>query len=308
MKNISIVIVCMNNLKNLLPCIDSIKGQTKRSDYDIWVVAYLFSFENLAILRSKHPDITIVESNEIRGFSENNNLALRQIMSNYVLILNDDTIFKMPVLDRLMDSMAHTPDASFLSPQIVFADGRFQYCGRGPTSIIDYLLQTSSINIQRKKRDFYSNREGIFKTYCCIGACILAKTEVLRQLNFFDEYYFFMPEDIALSTKANKEGYHLYVDSNVILHHYQQQTGRKLKPATLPASRKGSIHFYAQGNKTVYYFAATYIFIMCIIKSLLFLIIGDHSNYKAQWHCVQTIFSSKTPKEIFAQYYQRLKQ
>lgn len=48
MAKVAIVIVCMNNLKNLFPCLDSIKQQTKIS-YEVWVVAYLFSKENLAL-------------------------------------------------------------------------------------------------------------------------------------------------------------------------------------------------------------------------------------------------------------------
>ena len=48
----AIVIVCMNNLKNLFPCLDSIKEQT-RIACEVWVVAYLFSNENLVLLREK---------------------------------------------------------------------------------------------------------------------------------------------------------------------------------------------------------------------------------------------------------------
>ena len=42
MAKVAIVIVCMNNLKNLIPCLDSIKKYTK-IDYEVWVTAYLFS-------------------------------------------------------------------------------------------------------------------------------------------------------------------------------------------------------------------------------------------------------------------------
>lgn len=54
MAKAAIVIVCMNNLKNLFPCLDSIKQQTTIS-YEVWVVAYLFSKENLTLLKEKYP-------------------------------------------------------------------------------------------------------------------------------------------------------------------------------------------------------------------------------------------------------------
>lgn len=35
----------------------------------------------------------------------------------------------------------------------------------------------------------------------------MIKTDIFRQMGFFDEYYFFCPEDIALSTALNRRGY-----------------------------------------------------------------------------------------------------
>ena len=46
MIDVSIVIVCMNNLKNLYPCLESIRKFTSVS-YECFVVAYLFTKENL---------------------------------------------------------------------------------------------------------------------------------------------------------------------------------------------------------------------------------------------------------------------
>lgn len=63
---VSIVIVCMNNLKNLYPCLESIRKYTHVS-YECLVTAYLFDKENLEKVRKDFPWVTFVESNEIRG-------------------------------------------------------------------------------------------------------------------------------------------------------------------------------------------------------------------------------------------------
>lgn len=88
--DVSIVIVCMNNLNNLYPCLESIRKYTSVS-YEAFVVAYLFSKENLLKVKLDFPWVTFIESNEIRGFSENNNLALKQAKGKYCFVLNDDT-------------------------------------------------------------------------------------------------------------------------------------------------------------------------------------------------------------------------
>ena len=307
MKTASVVIVCMNNLKNLLPCIDSIKMHTHKIDYDIWVVAYLFSKENLVKLRMLHPDVIIVESNEIRGFSENNNLALKQLDSKYALVLNDDTLFKEPVLEELVDSMNLTPSADIMGCKMLNGDGSLQSCGKGPSTILDFLLNTASLFNPNKKKSKYVNQKGLFRSYNCSGACFIIKNDVLRKIGYFDEYYFFMPEDLALTTKANDMGYSYYVNSDISLYHLHQQTGSKVITATLPAARKGCIHYYSRGNIFIYYMLALYVYLISFIKSILFFVIGDTVKSKSQWHCVESIFSRKTPKEIFTKYYLELR-
>ena len=127
MPKVSVVIVCMNRPDLLYPCLEGIRTHTSVA-YDVWVVAYRFSDENLARLRADWPGVNIVESRELRGFSENNNLALRQASGKYCFIVNDDTLMEMPVIDRLVaDIESLGPEAAAVSPKIVFADGRVYY-------------------------------------------------------------------------------------------------------------------------------------------------------------------------------------
>ena len=137
--DVSIVIVCMNNLKNLYPCLESIKKYTTVS-YETLVVAYLFSKENLEKVKKDFPWVTFIESNEIRGFSENNNLALRQAKGKYCFVLNDDTFMDIPVIDRLVDSIEKQPsDVAIMSPKGLFPDGSLQSCGRPIHSFWTYI-------------------------------------------------------------------------------------------------------------------------------------------------------------------------
>lgn len=307
MAKAAIVIVCMNNLKNLFPCLDSIKEQTK-IPYEVWVVAYLFSKENLDMLREKYPWVIVVESNEIRGFAENNNLALRQVKTEYTLVLNDDTLFKEPVLDELIESMEKTPEASIMSPKLVNADGSLQSCGKNPVNWY-YFLREDTFGLNNNFREtIYTNGKDIFPSYNISGACFLIKTEFFKQQGFFDEYYFFCPEDIALSTHINEQGGKCYVDSNITLFHLCGGTRKSaVKTATLPAQRIGCIHFHGRKSLALRLFMRGWILTTSFAKCFVNLIKGDEIEYKAQWHCVQAMISNKTPKDLFTKYYLQLK-
>lgn len=307
---VSVVIVCMNNIKNLFPCIESIQLQTKENSFEIIVVAYLFSNENLELLKIKFPDVNIIESKEIRGFSENNNIALRIANGKYCLILNDDTLMKMPVIDLLIDSFNKEPNASIISPKTVFQDGSLQSCGRPQINIFTYFLSVLKIWKEQKVKSKYTYQKGIFQSYNIVGAVFMIKTEVLKNLGYFNETYFFCPEDIDLSTLANKKGYKCFVNDDIILIHIEGGTASPIQTATYPAAIKGMILFL--GNT---YFKKIIISII-IFFELLFKWIYWIINFKSQSrklninkckNAFEALFSNKTPKEIFIKFYTKIK-
>ena len=205
MPEVSIIIVSMNRPDILFPCLDSIKAYTK-VPYETLVVAYLYTRENQILLREKYPWVTIVESNELRGFSENNNLALKMAAGRYCFVVNDDTVQKVPVVDRLVEDMKRLPDnAAAVSPRIVLADGRLQTCGRGPWSPWRY-AQHYLHRVDETRPSRWNKSAGLFQTYTLNGACFLIKTDVFRKLGWFDERFFFTPEDIALGHALNAAG------------------------------------------------------------------------------------------------------
>lgn len=313
---VSIVIVCMNNLKNLYPSLNSIRKYTTVS-YEVFVVAYLFSKENFVKVNNDFPWVKFVESNEFRGFSENNNLALRRAKGDYCFVLNDDTVLEEDVIGVLVRSFNEIEDpmAAVISPVLLNTDYSVQVCGRPPFFAKEYIKSILHLWSEKKNGGKYVNQKGIFQTYNIIGAAFLVKTEIFRKYDFFDEYYYFCPEDIAFSTLLNKHGYHCYVNSNTSIIHYGGGSGNKnvskVKLATMPAGEKGSLRFFSNGNILKYYLLGIFIITISIIKLILYRLKSQHymdSNYiiyKANKNIVCSLLSSMTPKEIFIKYYNK---
>jgi GT2 family glycosyltransferase len=230
----------MNRPDILFPCLDSIREHTSVS-HEVWVVAYLFSPENLEKLKAAYPYIHIVESTELRGFSENNNLTLRQIQSPYCFILNDDTLMSEPVIDRLLADLRSLPvNAAAISPCIRFADGRIQTCGRTRWTPLRYAKHYLHLVDEGKMG------EGVSQTYTLNGACFLIKTEVFKKLGWFDERYFFTPEDIALGHALNDAGYTVWVNPEVSITHLAGGSVSAMEQAIKAARVRGSMIFYGE--------------------------------------------------------------
>lgn len=316
MVDVSIVIVCMNKPDNLRVCLPSIQKYTSVT-YEVFVVAYLFSKENLAAIRDEFPWVKIIESNEIRGFSENNNLALRQATGKYCFVLNDDTEMRMPAIDKLVETIEKLPEkVAIVSPNVLKADGSVQFCGR-PRHTWKTVLFKELFRIDVNKNSPYINKQGIFKSYNILGAAFLIKTDVFEKAGWFDEKYFFCPEDLALSTMLNEDGYECWVNADISIIHYEGMSGKSnspIKMATRPAHRRGSLIFYPKGNWAIWMLMSFSYF----IEDLVFYLIAAYKVYikrqenslismHTELHLLQTAFTKKTPKEIFINYYKKAK-
>lgn len=310
--SVSIIIVCMNNLKNLYPCLRSIHTYTK-IDFEVLVVTYRFSEENLNSLLRDFSWVKIIESVEIRGFSENNNLALRQAKGEFCFVLNDDTYFDAPVIDELYYSMIENPDVDIMSPNLYYPDGREQFLGRPKLNARKFILSTLKLWGEEQMRSKYHQKTGIYDIYNISGAAFMIKTSVFKALGWFDERFFFSPEDIALSTLAKRKGHRVCQNANVKITHIASATSSPISAATLPASFKGHLMFYSDFNKFKYYLlclieAPLILTKYCVYKILSWITHSDtHKIYaKAEYNTLMSIWNEDTPKDIFTKFYTNL--
>ena len=309
---VSIVIVCMNRMDNLVPCLEGIRAHTA-VPYETLVVAYRFSPENLAKAKSGFPWVTFIESNEIRGFSENNNLALRQARGQFCFVLNDDTELHEDVIGALVRDFDRLPaDTAIVSPRLLNADGSLQLCGRPPYPARYYVLQ--QWHLHKEPIDDTVGKtplfDEVFRTSNITGAAFLIRTETFRALGWFDETYFFTPEDIALSTLARKRGYGVYVDRAVCLTHKWRTTATRISPAIRPAAVRGSLIFFSGGSRLKYALLALPVWLAEFskrTKAALKLRRDPSEANRIAWetfrNITRNIFSCRTPKEIFTRYF-----
>ncbi|MBQ9660503.1 MAG: glycosyltransferase [Bacteroidales bacterium] len=297
---VSIVIVCMNRPDNLYPCLEGIRTQT-RVDCETWVVAYRFSPENLAKAQADFPWVQWIVSDGTRGFSENNNLALRRVRGRYCFIVNDDTRMDMPVVDRLAEDFARLPeDAAAVSPCIRFADGGVQTCGRGPWSAWRYALHyLHGVDETRPSR--WTMQEGLFRTYTLNGACFLIRTDVFREAGWFDERFFFTPEDIALGDLLNRRGWSVWADADVSITHLAGGSVSAMEAAIKPARVRGSLLFYGEPLPLKLFIGCFEALRVC---KYAFLPRTEHHLLmrRTAVNVLHTVFSKLSPKEIFIRF------
>lgn len=309
---VSIVIVCMNRPDNLYPCLRSIREHTTVS-HETFVVAYLYDSKLLEEARLDFPWVKFIVSDEVRGFSENNNLALRQACGKYCFVLNDDTEFSEPVIDRLVEDMRRLPaSAAIVSPKLLNADGSLQLCGRPPYPSRYYALQqwhmhTEPIDDTVGKAPLF---DSVYRTSNITGACFLIKRNIFEELGWFDEIYFFTPEDIALSTLAWERSYTVWVDAGITITHKWKTTASRISEAVRPAAVKGSLIFFGRRSAGSKFRLSLSVWCAEFSKRVKAYFRYKKNPTEENRIKLQTfrnitaeIFSNRTPKEIFKRYY-----
>lgn len=306
MIDVSVIIVCMNRPDTLYPCLDGITAHTSLS-YEVFVVAYMFSPSNLEALRRDYPNVKVIVSEDLRGFSENNNLALRKAEGKYCFIVNDDTLMDMPVIDALVSDFKKLPSgAAIVSPKIVFPDGKVQTSGRAPWTAWRYMKHYLHL-VDETVPDKWSMRKGLFRTWTVNGACFLIKTDVFREAGWFDERFTFTPEDIALGHKVNEMGYTVWADDDVVITHCAGSTVSRFEAAIKPTRVRGALIFYSNGSKIKYFLLGLYVWLVEALRYLKYLPREKSGNNKVMFdssrNVMHSIFTTATTKEIFEKYF-----
>jgi len=333
MTDVSIVIVCMNRMDNLYPCLETVRrytGTEHALTYETYVVAYLFDKANLAKAKADFPWVNFIESDEVRGFAENNNLALRKVDSKYCFVLNDDTEISQDVIGRLVADIEKLPDdAAIVSPELLNADGTLQLCGRPEFPAAKYVLQQFH---QYCEPIDTGVGNGLSRTLSITGAAFLIKTDIFRKLGWFDERYFFTPEDMALARLARVEGYSIWIDPDAKVTHKWRTTASKMMSATRPAAVRGSLIYFSEwrrpcfpaeaeqrrsrgaGASFRYILLATAVWTAETAKrvkaAIRYSLDRSDENYVKLItfrHITRSIFTCRSPKEIFTKYYLELR-
>ena len=204
MEKVCIIIVNWNGKKFISECLDGVGKQTYR-DFSIIVVDNGSDDGSIDFITKKYPGVETVSLPENLGFSVANNVALKNIQSEYVAFLNNDAVPDPFWLNSLVDALEHHPQAGFAASKMLFKDK--------PT-IIDRAgdsYTTAGAGLLRgrgRPADNYNKQEWVFGT--CAGSAIF-RIQVLNETGFFDEDFFLLYEDVDLSFRAQLRGYKCFV-------------------------------------------------------------------------------------------------
>lgn len=235
MAKTTVVIPNYNGIKYVENCLSSLYAGTVVPE--IIVVDNGSADGSLSLIKEKFPKVRLIEYSENTGFCKAVNAGIRASATEYVLLLNNDTVADSDMVKHLEAALdgergAFSAAARMLSiqePEKLDGAGDF-YCALG----------WAYSRGKDEPADSYSKGGRIFSA--CAGAA-LYRREVFEKIGYFDENHFAYLEDMDIGYRANIYGYYnRYVPDAKVYHAGSAVSGSRHNEFKVNLSSRNSIY------------------------------------------------------------------
>ncbi len=250
MFKLSVVTVNYNAGDFLLKCLSSLEKVSGEVDLVVWIVDNDSHDESIKKAKDKFPQFHYLMNGENLGFGTANNIALKKIETEFILLLNPDCEVLPGTLKHMTQFMQDNPDVGVATCRVEKNDGSLDWAThRGfPTpwtSFLYYVFKNDSL-YHLTDRDFSK----VHEIDAVAGAFFMTRKSVLDKVGLFDEDYFLYAEDLDLCYRIKQAGFKIvYVPDVKILHHKGVSSGIKkhsqaVSTATLESRKRSVNSFY----------------------------------------------------------------
>ncbi|HVN66833.1 MAG TPA: glycosyltransferase family 2 protein, partial [Candidatus Sulfotelmatobacter sp.] len=279
MTDLSVIIVNRNNEELLGPCLNSIKDSTHRASYEIIFVDNGSTDGSLRLIKTKFPQVKIIENKANLGFSRANNQGWEIARGRYALLLNTDTLVRDGAFDRMLEFMDKNPRAGACGPQLTDENGRPQHQGG------------------LFARKFWLAKEPVAVDYV-LGACLMVRREVIDRVGGLDENFFFSNDDLDWGLRIRKAGWQVYFLPQAAVVHFGGFTIKHFNQRLFVEGFRGGLYFCRKHYGWIAYqlyrgLLAIAMLIVIPLTAILYPLLPNKAKLGAYWQIFMICLSGK---------------
>lgn len=204
-------------------CLHSVEAALSSIESEIIVVDNNSTDDSCSVVERQFPKVKLIRNRENLGFSKANNIGVAQAQGEYVCILNPDTVVAEDTFSVLLQYAESKNNLGILGCRLIDGTGHFLPESKRhiPTPWVSFK------KIIGFPKAYYFNQLKSTETgqvAILVGAFMLLKREVYRNIGGFDEDYFMYGEDVDISYKALQQGYHNYYYGATSIIHFKGES------------------------------------------------------------------------------------
>ncbi len=225
-----IIILFFNNYEVTRECLESIQALHYK-DIEVISVNNGSTDDSQARLEVEFPLFTFVDTGRNLGYSGGNNFGMEIALergAEFIWVLNNDTVVDPDALNHLIDAANRHPNAAIFNPKtyfysdpdvLIFGDVKWSKCKSLPKMI------------GHGERD-HGQYDFVHEMQAADGASLLIRSELIKNIGMFDEWYFCYYEDTDFSFRARKHGWDILFVPDARIWHKVSSTSTLGNPAT----------------------------------------------------------------------------
>lgn len=233
--DLTVIIVSYNTKELTLDCLRSLYDESPDLDLQVILVDNNSSDGSAEAIADQYPQVELIARQDNLGFAGGNNLAAERARSEWLLLLNPDTVVLRQGVQKML-----TFAKERVSEGGEYVVGGRTYYGDGslnPTSCWGrstlwslFCMGTGLSSIFRRSLVFDPEslgkwpRDTVREVDIITGCLLMLRTEFWNQLGGFDLDFFMYGEDADLSVRARAAGARCIVCPDAEIIHYAGQS------------------------------------------------------------------------------------
>lgn len=195
-KELSIIIVTYNSAKIIAESLANLDAEL----YDIYVIDNASIDETVELVTQKFPKVKLINSDKNSGFARANNLALRQINTEFALVLNPDALIAEKTIAEMLQILKKDRDIALAAPLLVSEQ-------KVSKQYLEKRLEKINKDFLGKQQIYFEKLGTHYNAKFLSGAVLFMRREIFANIGFFDEHIFMFYEDNEIVQRSLKHKY-----------------------------------------------------------------------------------------------------
>lgn len=210
---VDIITVNFNGIRYLDACLGSL-FETEYPDFRVILVDNGSSDGSVELVRQKYPLVKIIMNDKNLGFGKANEVGINAGKSDFIALLNNDTVVDKRWLLTLVNSMLEDESVASACSKLLFMNnpgvvngvgGGMNFLGYG----FDMGMYDNDSGSPGKIRDVF---------FPCAAACLI-KRAAFEEVGGFDHKFFMYHEDVDLGWRFRLRGYRVTCVPESVVYH-----------------------------------------------------------------------------------------
>lgn len=231
--NPSVAVVILNfNTKYFLEKFLKSVVNSSYSNFQVYVADNASTDDSVKFIIDHYPQIKLIVLEKNYGFTGGYNRALKQINSDYYILLNSDVEVKSDWIEPMVELAEKTPNIGAIQPKILdFKNpSKFEYAGASGGYIDKYGFPFCRGRIFESLEEDLNQYDDEKEIFWASGASMFVKADLYHKLGGLDEDFFAHMEEIDFCWRLHHNGYKVMVSPKSVVYHVGGGTLQKSNP------------------------------------------------------------------------------